>query len=30
MAVIDFDNNYVYKEITGHQGWNGMLIPVVI
>jgi len=27
MAVIDFDNNYVYKEIIGHQGWNGTAYP---
>lgn len=27
MAVIDFENNYLYKEIVGHQGWNSSAYP---
>ena len=27
MAVIDFENNYLYKEVVGHQGWNGSAYP---
>ena len=27
MAIIDFKNEYVHKEITGHQGWNGTAYP---
>lgn len=27
MAVIDFENNYVYKEVVGHQGWNMSAYP---
>lgn len=27
MAVIDFENNSLQKEVTGHQGWNGTSYP---
>lgn len=27
MAVIDFENNYIYDEVTGFMGWNGTAYP---
>lgn len=27
MAVVDFEDNSVYNEVKGHQGWNGTVYP---
>ncbi len=27
MAVMDFEDNYIYDRICGHQGWNGIGYP---
>lgn len=27
MAVMDFEGNYLQKEVTGHQGWNNVAYP---
>jgi hypothetical protein len=27
MAVMDFEGNYLYEEVTGHQGWNSATYP---
>ena len=27
MAVMDFENDYIYNKVTGHQGWNGIAYP---
>ncbi|MGN1147360.1 MAG: hypothetical protein ACI4TB_02995 [Lachnospiraceae bacterium] len=27
MAVMDFEGNYLYEEVTGHQGWNSAAYP---
>ena len=27
MAVMDFEDNYLQKEVTGHQGWNSAAYP---
>ena len=27
MAVIDFEGNFVYGEVTGFLGWNGAVYP---
>ncbi len=29
MAVMDFEGNYLYEDVTGHQGWNGAAYPCI-
>ncbi|MBQ7944275.1 MAG: M56 family metallopeptidase [Lachnospiraceae bacterium] len=29
MAVMDFEGNYIYEDVTGHQGWNGAAYPCI-
>lgn len=29
MAVMNFQNEYLYEVVTGHQGWNGIAYPCI-